>query len=73
MRRGDPYYESGRFSRSTTQIPGGGGWNYAGSGLYSSSSTYSLRRPIEPGDRSGSRAHLPDFHLPPSRRSSTSR
>ena len=33
----------------TFQIPGG--WNYAGSGLYSSSSTYSLRRPIEAGDR----------------------
>ena len=75
LRRGDPYYNSGRFSRSTTQIPG---WTYAGSGasgngLYSSSSTYSLRRPIEPGDRSGSSANMNHFHLPPSRRSSTSR
>ena len=40
--------------------------------LYNSSSTYSLRRPIEAGDRSGSSSHLPHFHLPPSRRSSSS-
>ena len=40
--------------------------------LYNSSSTYSLRRPIEAGDRSGSSSNLPHFHLPPSRRSITS-
>ncbi len=68
LRRGDPYYNSGRFSRSTVQVPG---WSYSrgGHGLYSSSSTYSLRRPIEPGDR-GSTSNLNHFHLPPSRRTS---
>ncbi len=68
---GGVYGESGRFSRSTTHVPG---WysHYNGGGLYSSSSTYSLRRPIEAGDRMGSVANINHFHLPPSRRASSS-
>ncbi len=60
----------GRFSRSSSAHMGG----FSGSALYHSSSTYSLRRPIEPGDRTGSSSNLPQFHLPASRsrRSSSS-
>ena len=76
LRRGpDAYYDSGRFSRSTIQMPGSASVNYYPphyGGLYSSSSTYSLRRPIEPGDRLGSMASINHFHLPPSRRASSS-
>ncbi len=63
-------YGSGRFSRSTTHVPG---WSSHCStiGLYSASSTYSLRRPLEPGDRLDSLANINHFHLPPSRRSSS--
>ena len=69
MRRGDPYYDSGRFSRSTMHVPG---WqsHYAGHGLYTSNSTYSLRRPIEPGDKVGSLANINHFHVPAWRRPS---
>ncbi len=72
LRRGDPCYDSGRFSRSTMHVPGwashyfGGG----GHGLYASNSTYSLRRPIEPGDRLDSLANINHFHLPSWRRPS---
>ena len=68
----------GRVSRSASTHGGGGGYGgFSGSALYHSSSTYSLRRPIEPGDRinnrSGSSTHLQQFHLPQSRqRRSTS-
>ncbi len=58
----------GRVSRSASTHGGyGGGFVGPGSALYHSSSTYSLRRPIEPGDRSGSSSALPHFHLPSSR------
>lgn len=50
----------------------GSAWYPAGGGLYSSSSTYSLRRPIEPGDRMGSLANINHFHIPPHRRTSSS-
>lgn len=56
----------GRVSRSASTYGGGGGF-VAGSSLYHSSSTYSLRRPIEPGDRTGSSSNLPHFHLPSTR------
>ena len=60
----------GRVSRSASTHGGYGGFSSA---LYHSSSTYSLRRPIEPGDRSGSSSNLPQFHLPSARqRRSTS-
>ena len=49
----------------------GWGGGAASPSLYHSSSTYSLRRPLEPGDRTGSTSHLNHFHLPASRRSST--
>ena len=65
--RGDPMHW-----RSTSHMAGHGGGNFFMPSLYNSSSTYSLRRPIEAGDRSGSSSHLPHFHLPPSRRSSSS-
>ena len=58
--------------RSTSHMAGAGGGNFFMPSLYNSSSTYSLRRPIDAGDRAGSSAHLPHFHLPPSRRSSSS-
>ena len=58
--------------RSTSHMAGQSGGNFFMPSLYNSSSTYSLRRPIEAGDRSGSSSHLPHFHLPPSRRSSSS-
>lgn len=67
---GDAGAGSGRFSRSSTLMGGGGGGGFAPA-LYSSSSTYSLRRPIEPGDKTGSSSHLNHFHLPASRRSSS--
>ena len=57
----------GRVSRSASTHGGGGHGGFAPTALYHSSSTYSLRRPIEPGDRSGSSSHLPQFHLPTSR------
>ena len=58
--------------RSTSQMAG----SYASHGafqpsLYNSSSTYSLRRPLEPGDARGSSTHLQHFHLPAARRSSS--
>ena len=56
--------------RSTSHMAYPGG-NFMPS-LYNSSSTYSLRRPIEAGDRSGSSSHLPHFHLPASRRALSS-
>ncbi|XP_071745897.1 actin-binding LIM protein 2 [Lepeophtheirus salmonis] len=63
FRRGGEY-DSGRFSRSTMHVPG---WRGVGA-IYNSSSTYSLRRPIEPGDLNmGSSSHLNHFHLPPNR------
>ncbi|QQP32463.1 Uncharacterized protein FKW44_024353, partial [Caligus rogercresseyi] len=54
-------YDSARFSRPYR-------------GVYNSSSTYSLRRPIEPGDMNmgSSNAHLNHFHLPPSRQGRSS-
>ncbi len=77
LRRGEPYYDSGRFSRSTMHVPGwashyagGGGGGGGGHGLYTSNSTYSLRRPIEPGDRLDSLANINHFHLPAWRRPS---
>ena len=42
----------GRVSRSAS-THGGGHGGFAPTALYHSSSTYSLRRPIEPGDRTG--------------------
>ncbi len=45
---------------------GGGGTG----GLYASNSTYSLRRPIEPGDRLDSLHNINHFHLPAWRRPS---
>ena len=59
----------GRVSRSASTHGGANGYSgfAPGSGLYHSSSTYSLRRPIEPGDRTGSSSHLQQFHLPASR------
>lgn len=57
----------GRVSRSASTHGGGGYYGGFGQALYSSSSTYSLRRPIEPGDRSGSSTNLPHFHLPAAR------
>ncbi len=72
-RGGDPYYDSGRFSRSTMHVgAGAGSWYGPSNRMYSSSSTYSLRRPIEPGDRVGSFSSVNHFHLPPSRRASSS-
>jgi hypothetical protein len=70
--RGDPYYDSGRFSRSTMHVSGTCNWYPASNRMYSSSSTYSLRRPIEPGDRVDSVGSMNHFHLPPSRRASSS-
>lgn len=61
----------GRFSRSTTHVPGWGPY-HGGHGMYSSSSTYSLRRPIEPGDRIGSMASINHFHVPPHARRGSS-
>lgn len=56
----------GRVSRSAS-THGGYGIGFNAGALYHSSSTYSLRRPIEPGDKNGSSSHLPQFHLPASR------
>ncbi len=79
LRRGDGQYGSGRFSRSTTHVPGwntpahhGGGRDHRHYyGMYTASSCYSLRRPLEPGDRMDSLASVNHFHLPPSRRSAS--
>ena len=60
----------GRVSRSASTTGGYGG--FIGSALYHSSSTYSLRRPIEPGDRTGSSSNIPHFHLPHARQRRTS-
>ncbi len=78
LRRGGQYDSSGRFSRSTTHVypgyssfsiyGGGGGSRY---GLYNAASCYSLRRPVEPGDRVDSIANINHFHLPASRRSAS--
>ena len=56
----------GRVSRSAS-THGGYGVGFNSGALYHSSSTYSLRRPIEPGDRTGSSSCLPQFHLPANR------
>lgn len=63
----------GRVSRSASTHGGGYGGGGFAPALYSSSSTYSLRRPIEAGDRSGSNSHLHHFHLPANRSRRASR
>ena len=61
--------------RSTSQMAGSyapsSGHGHFSPAIYNSSSTYSLRRPLEAGDRTGSSSHLQHFHLPASRRSSS--
>lgn len=58
--------------RSTSQMAGSYAHNQVFSpSLYNSSSTYSLRRPLEPGHRTGSTTHMQHFHVPASRRSSS--
>jgi len=63
------------FSRSTTFVPG---WAWSssqhqlaagmGGSLYGATSTYSLRRPLAPGDRLNSVSSINHFHLPAGRR-----
>ena len=54
----------GRVSRSASTTGGNYGFFGDKPALYHSSSTYSLRRPIDVGDRTGSSSNLQHFHLP---------
>ncbi len=71
LRRGDSNYSSS-FSRSTTHVSGWSSSQYQPRSIYNASSCYSLRRPLEPGDRIDSLSSIRHFHLPPSRRANSS-
>jgi len=72
MPRGDPLHWRSTSQMAGSYAPSNGGHGHFSPAIYNSSSTYSLRRPLGAGDRTGSSSHLQHFHLPASRRSSSS-